>query len=122
MTVNLISSRLAGTHLVRGLDNDSPAIVLDEDLRSPKTYLQPYVLEIKEFCTLTNSQQRSYDEGFRGLECKLLTGIRFSLEFSSVKSKEAFREMWELALVLGKFRYKQLLSKSIRWSANVWYN
>ncbi|GJZ14577.1 nucleotide-binding alpha-beta plait domain-containing protein [Tanacetum coccineum] len=75
----------------KSVDHDSPAIVLDEDCALSKDLSSSLMGRIKEFASLTNLKNALMNEGFVDLNVSYLGELWVLLEFSSVKSKEAFR-------------------------------
>ncbi|GJT04037.1 RNA-directed DNA polymerase, eukaryota [Tanacetum coccineum] len=76
----------------KSVDHDSPAIVLDEDCALSKDLSSSLMGRIKEFASLTNLKNALMNEGFVDLNVSYLGELWVLLEFSSVKSKEAFRD------------------------------
>ncbi|GJW77700.1 RNA-directed DNA polymerase, eukaryota [Tanacetum coccineum] len=76
----------------KSVDHDSPAIVLDEDCALSKDLSSSLMGRIKEFASLTNLKNALINEGFVDLNVSYLGELWVLLEFSSVKSKEAFRD------------------------------
>ncbi|GJR01595.1 RNA-directed DNA polymerase, eukaryota [Tanacetum coccineum] len=76
----------------KSVDHDSPAIVLDEDCVLSKDLSSSLMGRIKEFASLTNLKNALMNEGFVDLNVSYLGELWVLLEFSSVKSKEAFRD------------------------------
>nr|GEY38202.1 RNA-directed DNA polymerase, eukaryota [Tanacetum cinerariifolium] len=70
---------------------DSPAIVLDDDCVLSKDLSNSLMGRIKEFASLTNLKNALMNEGFVDLNVKYIGELWVLLEFSSIKSKEAFR-------------------------------
>ncbi|GKB55528.1 RNA-directed DNA polymerase, eukaryota [Tanacetum coccineum] len=71
---------------------DSPAIVLDDDCVLSKDLSNSLMGRIKEFASLTNLKNAMMNEGFVDLNVKYIGELWVLLEFSSIKSKEAFRD------------------------------
>nr|GEY59263.1 RNA-directed DNA polymerase, eukaryota [Tanacetum cinerariifolium] len=71
---------------------DSPAIVLDDDCVLSKDLSKSLMGGIKEFASLTNLKNVLMNEGFVDLNVRYIGELWVLLEFSSIKSKEAFRD------------------------------
>ncbi|GKB29528.1 nucleotide-binding alpha-beta plait domain-containing protein [Tanacetum coccineum] len=76
----------------KSVDHDSPAIVLDKDYALSKDLSSSLMCRIKEFAYLTNLKNALMNEGFVDLNVSYLGELWVLLEFSSMKSKEAFRD------------------------------
>ncbi|GJR88484.1 RNA-directed DNA polymerase, eukaryota, reverse transcriptase zinc-binding domain protein [Tanacetum coccineum] len=71
---------------------DSPAIVLDEECVYSNDLSYSLMGRVKEFASLTNLKTALLNEGFVALTVRYLGELWVLLEFSSSKSKEAFRD------------------------------
>nr|GEU47694.1 RNA-directed DNA polymerase, eukaryota, reverse transcriptase zinc-binding domain protein [Tanacetum cinerariifolium] len=71
---------------------DTPAIVLDEECVNLKDLSDSLMGRVKEFASLTNLKTVLLNEGFVDLTVRYLGELWVLLEFSSSKSKEAFRD------------------------------
>ncbi|GJT86939.1 nucleotide-binding alpha-beta plait domain-containing protein, partial [Tanacetum coccineum] len=73
------------------LESHSPDIVLDEDCVISKELSYSLMGRVKEFASLTNLKTALLNEGFVDLSVRYLGELWVLLEFSSSKTKEAFR-------------------------------
>nr|GEY85670.1 nucleotide-binding alpha-beta plait domain-containing protein [Tanacetum cinerariifolium] len=73
------------------LESHSPDIVLDDDCVISKELSYSLMGRVKEFASLTNLKTALLNEGFVDLSVKYLGELWVILEFSSSKTKEAFR-------------------------------
>ncbi|GJY80897.1 RNA-directed DNA polymerase, eukaryota, reverse transcriptase zinc-binding domain protein [Tanacetum coccineum] len=71
---------------------DSHAIVLDDDCVLSKDLSNSLMGRIKEFASVTNLKNAMMNEGFVDMNVKYIGELWVLLEFSSIKSKEAFQD------------------------------
>ncbi|GJZ00356.1 RNA-directed DNA polymerase, eukaryota, reverse transcriptase zinc-binding domain protein [Tanacetum coccineum] len=71
---------------------DTPAIVLDEECVNSIDLSTSLMGRVKEFASLTNLKTALLNEGFVDLTVRYLGELWVLLEFSSSKTKEAFRD------------------------------
>nr|GEV65319.1 RNA-directed DNA polymerase, eukaryota, reverse transcriptase zinc-binding domain protein [Tanacetum cinerariifolium] len=84
--VNVIKASNMAGHM------NTPAIVLDEECVNLIDLLNSLMGSVKEFSSLTNLKMTLLNEGFVDLTVRYLGELWVLLEFSSSKTKEAFRD------------------------------
>ncbi|GJR52782.1 RNA-directed DNA polymerase, eukaryota [Tanacetum coccineum] len=87
---------------------DTPAIVLDEECVNSIDLLTSLMGRVKEFASLTNLKTALLNEGFVDLTVRYLGELWVLLEFSSSKTKEAFRDNVRVGLWFSDLRKASL--------------
>nr|GEV01160.1 nucleotide-binding alpha-beta plait domain-containing protein [Tanacetum cinerariifolium] len=82
---------LKSSNGVGRLESHSPDIVLDDECVISKELSYSLMGRVKEFALLTNLKTALLNEGFADLSVRYLGELWVLLEFSSSKTKEAFR-------------------------------
>ncbi|GJU18986.1 hypothetical protein Tco_1146952 [Tanacetum coccineum] len=104
-------------------ENQAPLpMFIDERLCLSKDLIFHPKGMIKEFASLTNLKNALKNEGFRGLEVKLLRGrLWVLLELSTVKSKEAFRDhVGSLSSWISEIRHASSINNKFHDVRIVW--